>query len=195
MLLLLIPPFSMADQLPTFGKVSEFLFVDQNKKPFSNSDLEGHVWIANFIFTRCQGMCPLLTGQMTNLAEQLKNEDIKFVSFSVDPEHDTSEVLARYATDRKAVNENWFFVTTGQNQNMWDFVSENFKLGTGEATAEDLAQGAEPVMHSSRFVLVDQAGNIRGYYDSQDPQKMEELATTVIQLTRETSNQQPETKD
>ncbi len=175
MLFLLPIPLLATDQLPTFGKVSEFSFLDQNKQPFSNSNLEGQIWIANFMFTRCQGMCPLLTGQMAVLSEKLKDQNIKFVSFSVDPEHDTSEVLSQYATAHHIPKGKWFFVTTEKNQNMWDFVSRSFMLGTGEATAEDLAQGAEPVMHSSRFVLVDAKGFIRGYYDSQDPQKMDEL--------------------
>ena len=175
--LILFFPFIVwaADQLPVFGKVSEFSFIDQNKKPLSSSDLEGQVWIANFIFTRCQGICPLLTGQMAVLNEKLKNQNVQFISFSVDPEHDTSEVLLQYIMDRKIMNENWFFVTTGQNQDMWDFISQNFKLGTDETTAEDRAQGAEPVMHSSRFVLIDGKCQIRGYYYSQDPQKIEAL--------------------
>ncbi len=182
LLLMIFGSYLYADQLPTFGKVSEFSFADQNKQPFSNSNLEGQVWIANFIFTRCQGLCPLLTGQMAVLGEKLKNQNIKFISFSVDPEHDTSEVLSQYAMAHHVPEGKWFFVTTGKNQNMWDFVSRSFMLGAGEATAEDLAQGAEPVMHSSRFVLVDAKGFIRGYYDSQDPQKMDDLARDASSL-------------
>ena len=174
-----------AAKLPIFGKVPEFSFVDQNGKPFSNSDLKGKVWIADFIFTRCQGMCPLITGKMAGLQDKLKAQDIKLVSFSVDPEHDTSEVLSKYAVSHKAISGKWFFITTNQKQTMWDFIMSGFMLGVGESTPEDLKQGAEPVMHSSRFVLVDQDGNIRGYYDSEDAEKMEKLAEDAQNVEKE----------
>lgn len=181
--LFLALPLMAADPLPTLGKVSKFSFKDQNNKPFSNQNVKGQVWIANFVFTSCQGMCPLLTGQMAVLAQQLKDQNVTFVSFSVDPERDTSAVLSEYKTFYQIKNEKWFFVTTSKEETMWDFISKSFQLGTTKATPEDLAQGAEPVMHSSRFVLVDGAGNIRGYYNSQDEIKMDEIVRDASSLS------------
>ncbi len=174
---------SLYAEAPSYGTVPEFSFIDQNGTPFSNSDLKGKVWISNFIFTRCQALCPLLTGQMAVFQGKLNSDDIKLVSFSVDPEHDTPNVLSKYAASHKVMPGKWFLVTTDQNEKMWDFVSKGFMLGAGEATADDLAKGAEPVMHSSRFVLVDREGKIRGYYDSQEPEKMEKLVKDAMALS------------
>ena len=139
----------------SFGEAPDFSFTNQNGTQTSLSDLKGKVWIANFIFTRCQSMCPLLTGKMANLEKKFLNEHIKFISFSVDPEHDTPEVLLNYAKKYPAQKNDWLFLTTKDKNQMWEFISGGFKLGVGEPTSEELAQGAEPVMHSSRFVLVD----------------------------------------
>lgn len=155
--------------------------MDQNENPITNSDLQG-LWVANFIFTRCQGMCPMLTGKMAALQEKFKDTNIKLVSFSVDPEFDTSEVLSKYATVHKAIPGKWFFLTTDRRQKMWDFIMSGFMLGVGEPTQEDIAQGAEPVMHSSRFVLAS-GNNIIGYYDSNEPEEMDALVREVLSLT------------
>ena len=170
-----------ADDLPIYGNVPDFSFTDQNGKEFTSTDLQGNAWIANFIFTRCQGMCPMLSGRMATFQEKLLSPDIKLVSFSVDPEYDTPQALSEYASRYRAQKGKWFFLT-GSKTEMWNFITNGFSLGVGEATPEDLEAGAEPVMHSGRFVLVDQEGNIRGYYDSSEPQKMEQLVSDAIQL-------------
>ena len=169
------PNSVLADrETQTYGKVPDFSFMERNGKEMKLEDLKGNVWIADFVFTRCQGMCPMLTGQMTNLQEKLRDPKIKLVSFSVDPDHDTPKVLSNYAHFYKAEKGKWFFLT-GPKVNMWEFITNGFLLGVSQPTKEDLAQGAEPVMHAARFVLVDQQGNIRDYYDSAEPSQMEEL--------------------
>lgn len=123
----------------------------------------------------------MLTGTMAQLQAKLNDADVRLVSFSVDPEFDTKEVLSKYAVSHKAIPGKWFFLTTDQKQKMWDFVMSNFMLGVGEPTQEDLARGAEPVMHSSRFVLVN-GNEILGYYDSSEPDQMEKLVEDVLSL-------------
>ena len=169
-----------SDEIQKYGKVPDFSFMDQNGNTITNSDLQG-LWVANFIFTRCQGMCPMLTGKMAALQEKFKDVNIKLVSFSVDPEFDTSRVLSQYAANYRATPGKWFFLTVNQRQMMWDFIMSGFMLGVGEPTQEDIAQGAEPVMHSSRFVLAS-GNNIIGYYDSNEPEEMEELFQNVLNL-------------
>jgi protein SCO1/2 len=172
-----------AEEPPVYGRVSDFSFTERSGKQLSRSDLEGTAWIANFIFTRCQGMCPMLSGRMAELQKKFAATEIKLVSFSVDPEFDTPEVLTRYAARFGAAEGEWFFLT-GDKTAMREFISAGFHLGAEDATPEDLAQGAEPVMHSNRFVLVDQAGNIRGLYDSSEPAKMEELVRDAAELSK-----------
>ena len=173
-----------AEEIPTYGYVSDFTFQDQNGKEVKNSDFHGQVWIADFVFTRCQGMCPMLNGRMALFQDELAPSGIKLVSFSVDPEHDTPKILSEYAKRFKAKEGAWFFLT-GKKQVIWDFIEEGFQLGVAEPTPEDLASGAEPVMHSSRFVLIDRRGLIRGYYDSSEPEKIAQLKEDALKLVSE----------
>ena len=111
---------------------------------------------------------------MAEIQEELKSQGIKLVTISVDPEHDTSSVLSEYATRFKAIDGMWFFLT-GKKEEIWNLIQNGFQLGIGEPTPEDLKNGAEPVMHSNRFVLIDQKGQIRGYHDTSDAPKMKQL--------------------
>ena len=172
---------SAADELPVYGKVPDFSFTERSGNEMTLADLKGKVWIADFIFTRCQGMCPLMTGRMAALEDQLAGTGIQMVSFSVDPDHDTPKVLSEYAAQHQASRHDWWFLT-GRKARMWNFITEGFSLGVAQATAEDLAQGAEPVMHSNRFVLVDREGYVRGYYDSSEPAKIEALVRDALEL-------------
>lgn len=169
-----------ADEPVIYGAVPDFQFVDERGGPFGLDDLAGRVWIADFIFTRCQGICPLMSGQFSNLQAKLPPE-VQLVSFSVDPVHDRPEVLSEYARRFKAASGRWHFLT-GDEKTMWNFISEGFHLGLEKATEEDLKAGAQPIMHSNRFVLVDQAGRIRGYYDSSEPEKLGNLIRDVFSL-------------
>ncbi len=174
-------PLLAGEKLPTYGRVPDFTFTERSGKEMGLSDLKGKVWIADFIFTRCQGTCPLLTGQMAGLQGKLTQPDIKLVSFSVDPEHDTPKVLLEYASRYHAQENKWFFLT-GKKSEIWNFATEGFSLGVAEPTPEDLKAGAEPVIHSNRIVLVDQAGSIRGYYDGSEPPVIEKLVKDASQL-------------
>ncbi len=170
--------------LPIYRQVPKFELTDQSGKTFSSDQLKGRVWIANFIFTRCQGMCPLMSGKIMNLQKQLKNPEIQFVSFSVDPEYDSPKILSEYAKRFHAKENQWVFLT-GEKSKIWELVSDGFMLGVDEASPEDLAAGAEPVMHSSRFVLVDKEGKIRGFFDSSESVKMNELVESVQKLSKQ----------
>ena len=169
-----------ADELPLLSEVPDFTFSERSGAELKLQDLKGSVWICNFIFTRCHGQCPLMSGRMAGLQEKCSGSGIQLVSFSVDPLYDTPERLQEYAL-RYGAREAWFFLT-GEKSRMWKFITEGFSLGVEEASPEDLAQGAESVIHSSRFVLVDGEGNIRGYYDSSDPAKMEALVRNAFEL-------------
>ena len=167
--------------LSVYGEIPKFELTDQFGKPFSSDQLKGKIWISDFIFTRCQGQCPLMSGKMAVLQKQLRDSNVQLVSFSVDPDYDSPQILSEYA-ERFHANKSWVFLT-GEKSKIWELASGGFMLGVQAANPEDLAQGAEPVMHSSRFVLVDQQGKIRGFFDSSDSDKMNELVKSVQTLT------------
>ena len=171
------------------GKAPDFALTDQNGKKTSLADLKGHVWIADFIFTRCQTLCPLMTNQMALLEKRLGPSGARFVSFSVDPEHDDPKTLLEYARKYNANADRWVFLT-GEKEALWKLSSEGFRLGVDEVSPDEIKAGAQPILHSSHFVLVDREGTIRGFYDSSEPAKLEELTQDAEALLTEKKGNQ-----
>ena len=144
------------------------------------ADLRGSIWIADFIYTTCQDTCPMQTAEMAQLQEQWKDKPgLKLVSFSVDPEKDTTEVLSGYANRYKADSQRWLFLT-GAKEEISRLVQEGFRL-SAVALVGDGKEGSV-IMHSPRFVLIDKQAQIRGYYDSRDPQAIQRLKKDVATL-------------
>jgi protein SCO1/2 len=158
------------------GAVPDFSLNNQESRSITRAELTGKVWIADFIFTNCSGICPVMTGQMRRLQEKLPDE-IHFVSFSVDPAHDTPEVLAAYAARGGADSKRWWFLT-GDKEALYRVSIQGFKLAVDDTTGTPV----EPVTHSSRFVLVDRNGQIRGYYGIEDADAMTRLTADASRL-------------
>ncbi len=146
------------------GRVPQFKLTDQSGNAFGTRQLQGRCWLANFVFTRCAATCPMQTVRMSQLQKQLAKlnlgNDTYLVSFSVDPGHDTPEVLARYANRNEANKPQWRFLT-GARDEIWKLSKEGFKLGVGQ----DTSGPDNPLFHSAKLVLVDHEGHIRGYFD------------------------------
>jgi protein SCO1/2 len=162
--------------LPEYSAVPDFALTERSGREVTRQELSGHVWIADFIFTRCSGICPAMSSNMKKLQERLPKE-IRLVSFSVDPEHDTLEVLTEYARRYEADPERWLFLT-GDTPTMQKLSVEGFKLAMDPTSGTKI----EPILHSSRFVLVDRKGKIRGYYGMEDPDALDRLAADVRKL-------------
>lgn len=164
--------------LPVLGRVPDFSLLDQSGEPFTAAALRGEPWVANFIFTRCRGVCPALTDQMRFLKARCPEaKGRRIVSFSVDPTHDTPEVLRAYAEQRRAADAKWSFVT-GNRDAVYDLVTKGFRL----AVRDDGGSVDEPIVHSEKFVLVDRDLNIRGYYAGLDSQALDRLCRDLRRL-------------
>jgi protein SCO1 len=132
--------------------------IAQAGQPFDSRVLDGHIWIANFVYTTCPGPCPMMSHQMHGIQEATAaTPDVKLVSFTVDPAHDTPSVLAEYAKHFKADPARWTFLT-GDIARLNDLGLNAFKLNKVDGNLD----------HSTRFVLVDGRRQIRGYYLSSD---------------------------
>jgi protein SCO1/2 len=166
---------------PVLSEVPEFSLINRDGRAVTLRDLAGAPWVADFIFTRCPATCPMMSARMARLNRDLPADlAVRLVSFSVDPEHDTPEVLARYAESFKAPDR-WLFLT-GDRAEILELSEKGFKLGV----AMELPPGTvapEPIVHSTRFVLVDGEGRIRGYYDAFDEESMERLERDLDALT------------
>jgi protein SCO1 len=161
--------------LPNFGFVPDFVLTDQTGAAFSSKEkLDGKVWIANFIFTTCQGPCPRMSSQMSQARQRIMLPDVRFVSFTIDPDRDTPEVLAAYGRRFQADSRNWHFLT-GSKSDLNKLSYDAFHLGNVGG----------PLEHSTRFVLVDRKSRIRGYYDTSEPEVIEKLIVDTKRLAEE----------
>jgi protein SCO1/2 len=166
--------------LQRYGSVPPFSLVERSGKTTTLADLRGTIWIADFIYTTCQDTCPMQTAEMAQLQEQWKDRaGLKLVSFSVDPEKDTTEVLSRYANRYKADSQRWLFLT-GPKEEISRLVQEGFRLSAVALSSDGKKDSL--IMHSPRFVLIDKQAEIRGYYDSRDQQALERLKKDVATL-------------
>lgn len=160
---------------PVLTQLPDFNLTGQAGQPAGLGDLKGKVWIADFIFTRCPGPCPRMTARMSDLQRELVREaDLRLVSISVDPEFDTPEVLATYAAQFHADPTRWLFLT-GEKAKIHELAKSGFLVG-----------GVDDVMlHTTRFVLVDRAARVRGYYDSGDKESLQKILRDARKLLRE----------
>jgi len=163
---------------PVMDPVPAFTMTNRDGRAVRLQDLAGKPWIADFVFTRCPASCPLMTARMARLDRDLPRDlPVRLVSFSVDPEHDTPQVLEHYAETYHAPAR-WLFLT-GSKEETYRLSRQGFKLGIEiPPAAGPGAPGApvvEPILHSTRFVLVDAQGRIRGYYDGFDEESMTRL--------------------
>ena len=166
--------------LQRYGSVPQFSLVERSGKATSLADLRGSIWIADFIYTTCQDTCPMQTAEMAQLQEEWKDRGgLKLVSFSVDPEKDTTAVLSRYADRYKADAQRWLFLT-GAKEEIGRLVQEGFRLSAVALPGDGNVSSV--IMHSPRFVLIDKQAQIRGYYDSRDPQALQRLKADVATL-------------
>lgn len=159
----LAPP---VPELPHLGTLPAFHLTDEQGRPFGPEQVAGKVLIANFVFTRCPSVCPTLTQKMAAVQHELeeKREQVRLVSFSVDPAWDTPERLKEYGAKFGQDPEVWSFVT-GDAAAVKAAVEQGFKVGVDGLDVP----GAEPkdIVHSEHFVLVDPDGSIRGYYPAE----------------------------
>lgn len=173
--------------LPVIAQLPDFALTERSGKTVTLDDLKGKVWIADFIFTSCGGPCPIMTSRLGDFMETVKQRNIPHVaavSFTVDPETDTPDVLREYATMKLADDYDWLFLT-GDKKDIFNLSVKGFML-----TAQD-GDDSHAVNHSPRFVLVDQKGRIRGYYEVVTSEEI--LAGDPGKFMREPMN--PDTKE
>lgn len=178
-------PAGSAGPLPVLGSVSNFTLTDSSGEAVTLDNLGGRVWVADFFFTSCAGICPMMSQRMVELQKKLAGvEEVTLVSISVDPERDTPERLRRYAEHYGADPDRWWFLT-GDRGVIYRLSRESFHLGVEEVPEAEREPGMEEVMHSSRFVLLDRKGRIRGYYEGEESGMVDRLAADIRRLLKE----------
>jgi cytochrome oxidase Cu insertion factor (SCO1/SenC/PrrC family) len=163
---------SLSKPLPKMGQITSFELTNSLDKKVSVQNLNGKVWVANFVFTRCKGPCPLLTKKMAKLQRKFTaKHGLNVVTITVDPEFDTPKVLHSYAQEFQADESTWHFLT-GKRKQIEDLMLNQFKLGF----AEDI------IFHSDRMVLVDKESNIRGFYQGTSVKDYKKLMNDIKKI-------------
>lgn len=173
-----------APDLDVLGEVPDFAFTDQTGAPVRAADLRGRVQVASFLFTRCPTICPTSAMKLKRIGERLaaRSAAVDLVSFSVDPEHDTPPVLAAFAARYQADPARWRFLT-GPPAAIRAAVEDGFRIAVDRGAA--LADGTPTIVHGTHYVLLDRQLRIRGYYDSDEPARLDQLVADAIRLTRD----------
>jgi protein SCO1/2 len=159
--------------LPVLATLPPFQLTDQDGRPFGSKDLEGHAWVASFIFTRCTTICPAITAKMAQVQKRTGQLAPAFhlVSFSVDPAYDTPERLSAYARFHRASPRMWSFLT-GPEEAVKEAVVSGLRVSMGREAG---VEGPQAIFHGSHLVLVDGRGRVRSYYDSADDQAVDRV--------------------
>ncbi len=193
-------PEGSADTLGDYGTVPDFALIERSGRSVSLADLRGAIWLANFIYTECTETCPLQSLAVSRLAREfVASPTLRFVSITVDPDHDTPAVLAAYARRYQADPDRWLFLT-GSRAAIYTLARDGFRLGvTGaEAARTGRLRGSMApapafashgstglIMHSPRLVLVDRAARIRAYHRFDDPESLTRLRENLRTLLAE----------
>jgi protein SCO1/2 len=165
--------------LRAYWPVPSFSLTSAVEKTVTDKDLRGKVCVLDFFYTTCPGPCPMMTSRLSSLQASVANmPSVRLISISADPEKDTPEVLRQYAEKFQA-GENWLFLT-GAKPAIHDLANKGFKLSIVE-----MPEAAESITHSTKLVLIDQAGMIRGFYEGAGEDSTPPLLADIQRLLKE----------
>ncbi|HXN45665.1 MAG TPA: DUF420 domain-containing protein [Bryobacteraceae bacterium] len=157
------------ETMPVYGRVPAFVLTSQTGATFDSKTLEGKIWVADFFFTTCMGPCPRMSAQMHSVQKRNADlKDVRLVSFSVDPQHDTPPVLEAYAKRFRADPTRWYLLT-GSPATLNTLDRDAFKMGSVDGTFQ----------HSTLFALVDRQGFIRGYFHTEEGETLDPLMAAI----------------
>ena len=156
-----------------YHKISDFNLVNQNGIDVTQNNYDKKIYVADFFFTTCPTICPIMTGNMVFLQNQLSNQDIMFASFSVTPDIDSVEVLKKYALEKGVDDKKWNLMT-GDKKQIYNLARKSFLV-----VKDDPQMGSHDMIHTENFVLVDKEKRIRGFYDGTKIEEMNKIISDI----------------
>lgn len=164
--------------------IGDFSFQNQNNQTITQQEIEGKVFVAEYFFTTCKSICPIMNSQMQRVQKAYKgNNNVKILSFTVDPETDTVAQMKRYAVKHHAVDGQWHFLT-GKQEDLYGLARKSFFV-LKPAEAENQGDVGSDFIHTNNFVLVDRQKRIRGYYDGTNAKEVTQLIKDIQLLLDE----------
>ena len=174
---------STVQHVKRFHKIKDFSLVNQNGEKVTNENYRDKIYIADFFFTTCQGICPIMKENMIILQDEYKDDNqVYLLSHTVTPEIDTKEVLKKYSLEKGVIDSKWNLVT-GDKKQIYNLARKSYLV------AEDIEKSELfEMIHTENFVLVDPERRIRGFYDGTDQESMNALIYDIKVLKKEISN-------
>ena len=163
-----------------YHRIADFSLINQNGDSVTSDFYKNKIYVADFFFTTCPTICPIMTDNMSYIQEQTKNQDIQLVSFSVTPEIDSVQQLKKYALE-KGVNDKKWNLLTGNKKRIYELARKSFLVAKDDGDG-----GKYDMIHTENFVLIDKEKRIRGFYDGTNKEEMDLLLDDI--LTLENSN-------
>ena len=171
---------STIQHVKRFHKIDNFSLINQNNEIITNENYDGKIYIADFFFTTCPGICPIMKENMIVLQDEFINDDdVLLLSHTVTPEIDSVHVLKKYSLDKGVVDSKWNMVT-GDKKQIYNLARKSYLV------AEDIESPTQyDMIHTENFVLVDSKRRIRGFYDGTDNDVMDNLISDIKILKKE----------
>jgi len=172
-------------KLPSISVIPPFTLTERSGRIITNADLNGKIWVADFVYTTCPGPCPLVTAELAKIQQaEIGDPHVQLVTFTVDPQNDTPAVLASYADKFHADANKWWFLT-GPEKPLYALIETGFLQAVQDNHGQPQDDGQGTVTHSTYFALVDAQGRMRGAYQSQDPDECKQLLHDIGALEQE----------
>ncbi|GGZ43785.1 SCO family protein [Mesonia mobilis] len=162
-----------------YHKVPDFKLVNQNGDTITQKDYEDKIYIADFFFTTCQGICPIMTDHMVKIQEEFKDDpEVLLLSHSVTPEIDSVAQLKKYAEEKGVIDEKWNLVT-GDKKQIYDLARKSYLVAKSQGNG-----GKYDMVHTENFALIDKSKRVRGFYDGTNPEAIKQLVEDVKLLKK-----------
>ena len=177
----LIPGFANS-RLPSISYVRPFAFTNQDGKMVTDKDVSGKVYVAEYFFTTCKGICPRLNNNMKKVYEKFKNEPgFLILSHTCDPEIDSAAKLKHYADSIRVTGSNWIFLT-GRKDSLYNMARVSYKIDDPANNMKDIDAD---FLHSQFFALVDKEGEVRKIYDGLKESEVNAMMDDIQKLLKE----------
>lgn len=163
-----------------YHKVADFSLANQNGDTITQEDYDGKIYVADFFFTTCQTICPIMTDHMVTIQNEILDDDeVMLLSHTVTPEIDSVAQLKRYAIEKGVIDSKWNLVT-GEKKQIYDLARKSY------LAVKDIGDGGPfDMIHTENFMLIDKKRQIRGFYDGTDAEDMEKLLDDIAHLKKE----------
>lgn len=175
-----LPVYGEKNDDSTFHTIADWKLTDQNGNTISQNDFKDKIYVADFFFTTCEGICPKMSNQLERVAQLFKSNDrIQFLSHTVKPQEDSISVLKEYALEHNADDKQWHFVT-GDKKVIYELARKSYLSSVTEGNG-----GPDDFVHTQFFTLIDTEKRIRGFYDGTDSTDVNKMIDDIYTLMNE----------